>query len=102
MKPVWTSKDQNQALRQGWGVFEFDFLGRKATGIQRFDDAYQHGWKRAPNEYAKARFRDDHAAAAYVVGRAEMGCKLARKALRVVDTAGMTVAKQANWNRLIA
>jgi hypothetical protein len=55
-----TDADHRDALRQGW------LLGERT--IERDDDM--------------KRFPDDNAAAAYVIGRAETGCRLARKALR--------------------
>jgi hypothetical protein len=55
-----TRSDHRKALGQGW------LLGE--TGIERDDD--------------EGRFADDDVAAAYVIGRAEAGCSVARKALR--------------------
>jgi hypothetical protein len=55
-----SNADHKAALAQGWLLGDYS--------IERDDEA--------------ARFVDDNAAAAYVVGRAEGGCKLAQKALR--------------------
>lgn len=55
-----TRADHKKALAQGW------LLGEHS--IERDDDT--------------KRFADDDTAAAYVVGRAEAGCELARRALR--------------------
>jgi hypothetical protein len=69
-----THFNQQQALSEGWGVFE---SGQRDDGsarieIQRFDDAHV--------------FTDDHKAWTHVVGLARQGSQLHRTALAIIDT----------------
>jgi len=61
----WTMKDQNEALAEGWGVFDNSDHGMR---IERHDDL--------------GRFDSDAAAQAFVAIRAMEGNTLARSAWR--------------------
>lgn len=61
---MWTNEDQEEALKEGWGVFHNSDYGEK---IERYDEA--------------ERFDSDAAAAAYVGIRAILGDELATKAI---------------------
>jgi hypothetical protein len=77
-----TNFDQEQALAEGWGVFEAGLRenGSARIEIQRFDDAKV--------------FANDHKAWTHVVGLARQGSQLHRVALELVDARERRVIEQ--------
>lgn len=70
---AWTKEDDKVAVKQGWALFE----AHGKWEIERIDE--------------KDIFQNDIEAFGYVKGRASMGCKVAKKALRMD---GKSIMKQ--------
>ena len=94
---TWTPKDQTRAARQGWLILAAPFLGEDRLAIQRVDDPQAFGIRQPHNA---CRFKSDEAAEAYVRGRADAGCALARKALRCSNHVHRSTGRASDWNNL--
>lgn len=92
---AWTKQDQKRAQRQGWMLASASFLGADRITIQRVDDPRSAGLR-----YEAPRFIDDRQAEAYVRGRSDAGCALAKKALRESNHVFRIVGRISDWNDL--
>ncbi len=93
----WSASDVRRAARQGWLIASTLYMGRPSAALQRIDDPAAAGIKQP---YNIPRFKNDEQVEGYVRGRADAGCALARKALRVTDHYFRQIGRVSNWNNV--
>lgn len=83
MAVKWMDKDEREAFRNGWAIFDYDGTG--ISVIMKIDDI--HGYREGKSRLKEVRnhrhFMSDDAAFAFVKRQAALGCNTSRKALKM-------------------